>query len=215
MGIVERRIRDRQKRIREILDASKRMFRSRGFIETTMNEIATDSDLSRRTLYLYFHNKEEILLTLALQTLERLLEETAKLRIEEMPGIKRLVILAQTYRDLYVADSGSFQFIPNFTNCVRTLGVDNPIVKRCEQITNELIDTVAEILQEGIDDKSIRPLENPSKTAAILITMIHSFIQSVDTDNDLLCIALHLSPSDFLDESFSFITHYLSPGYAV
>jgi AcrR family transcriptional regulator len=186
------------------------MFRSRGFIETTMNEIATDSDLSRRTLYLYFHNKEEILLTLALETLERLLEETAKLRIEEMTGIDRLVTLAQTYRDLYVADSGSFQFIPNFTDCVRTLGVSHPIVLKCEHITNELIETVSEILQEGMEDRTIRKLENPKKTAAILITMIHSFIQSVDTDNDLLCIALHLSPSDFLDESFSLISRYLS-----
>jgi AcrR family transcriptional regulator len=210
MGIVERRIRDRQNRIMEILDASKRMFRSRGFIETTMNEIATDSDLSRRTLYLYFHNKEEILLTLAVQTLEQLLEETAKSRIEEMSGIERLVSIAQSYRDLYVADAGSFQFIPNFTNCVRALGGDHPIVKKCETITNELISIVASILEEGIEDKSIRKLENPVKTAAILITMIHSFIQSVDTDNDLLCIALHISPSDFLDESFSFITHYLS-----
>jgi AcrR family transcriptional regulator len=210
MGIVERRIRDRQNRMMEILDASKRMFRSRGFIETTMNEIATDSDLSRRTLYLYFHNKEEILLTLAVQTLEQLLEETAKSRIEEMTGIERLVNLAKTYRNLYLADAGSFQFIPNFTNCVRTLGGSHPIVKKCENITTELISIVSMMLEEGMEDHSVRQIKNTTKTAAILISMIHSFIQSVDTDNDLLCIALHISPSDFLDESFSFISHYLS-----
>nr|WP_320130137.1 TetR/AcrR family transcriptional regulator [uncultured Sphaerochaeta sp.] len=194
----------------EILDASKRMFQSRGFIQTTMNEIATDSDLSRRTLYLYFHNKEEILLTLAIQTLEQLLSETEKNERQETTGIKRLISLASTYRNLYLADAGNFQFIPNFTNCVRSLGGSHPIVKKCENLTNELTGKVTQYLEDGMKDLSIRHIENSKKTAAILITMIHSFIQSVDTDNDLLCIALHISPNDFLDESFSFIQHYLA-----
>ena len=56
MGIIERKIRDRQKRTKEIIDGAKSIFITKGFNKATMNDIANMSDLSRRTLYLYFHN---------------------------------------------------------------------------------------------------------------------------------------------------------------
>ncbi len=56
-----RRERERAARKREILDAAQDLFFSKGFDNTTMDEIAERAEFGKPTLYTYFSSKEEIL----------------------------------------------------------------------------------------------------------------------------------------------------------
>ncbi|MCH3917039.1 MAG: TetR/AcrR family transcriptional regulator [Spirochaetia bacterium] len=210
MGIIERKRRDRQRRIKEILDGARDIFNLKGFRDSTMNDIADMSNLSRRTLYLYFHNKEEILLTIAVNTLHKLVDEVKKEISPTDSGLDKVMTIAGKYRDLFLMDSASFQFIPNFTSCVQSLGKEDETVISCERTVQQISGIVEQYLIEGMHDKSIRKFENSSKIATILISMMHSFIQSVDTDNDLLRIALHIDPTEFINESLKAMYHFLS-----
>jgi AcrR family transcriptional regulator len=212
MGIIERKIRDRQKRTKEIIDGAKSIFITKGFNKATMNDIANMSDLSRRTLYLYFHNKEEILLTIAVNTLEKLVKEIKADNRPEDTGLNQLLLIANKYRHLFLTDAGSFEFVPNFTSCVYSLGVDNDIVNKCTLIVQDISNLVCEKLEIGVKDGSIRPVENVKKTAAFVISIMHSCIQTIQSDNGLLKIALKIEPSDFLDEAVEVIVNYLTKG---
>jgi AcrR family transcriptional regulator len=50
MGIAERKEREKKERRREIMDAAKRLFSSKGFAGTTMEDIAGEVELSPATL---------------------------------------------------------------------------------------------------------------------------------------------------------------------
>jgi AcrR family transcriptional regulator len=56
-----RRERERAARGREIIDAAQELFFSKGFENTTMDEIAERAEFGKPTLYAYFKSKEEIL----------------------------------------------------------------------------------------------------------------------------------------------------------
>lgn len=43
-----------------LVEVARQLFAEKGFVETTMNDIATASGKGRRTLYTYFRSKEEI-----------------------------------------------------------------------------------------------------------------------------------------------------------
>ena len=43
-----------------LIDVARKLFAQKGLNGTTMNDIANESGISRRTLYVYFSNKEEI-----------------------------------------------------------------------------------------------------------------------------------------------------------
>ena len=43
-----------------LIDVARKLFAQKGLTGTTMNDIANESGISRRTLYVYFSNKEEI-----------------------------------------------------------------------------------------------------------------------------------------------------------
>jgi AcrR family transcriptional regulator len=64
----------------EILRAAGREFRTRGYTETGMREIATAADLSPANLYNYFHGKDEILFFCQDNALDRLIANLDRTR---------------------------------------------------------------------------------------------------------------------------------------
>lgn len=63
MGVLERRAREREIRRESAIDAAMKIYEEEGFHAITMDKIAERSELSRAALYLYFKNKEEILVS--------------------------------------------------------------------------------------------------------------------------------------------------------
>jgi AcrR family transcriptional regulator len=63
MGVLERRKREREVRRELAIDAAMSIFEKEGYYAITMEKIAERSELSRAALYLYFKNKEEILIS--------------------------------------------------------------------------------------------------------------------------------------------------------
>jgi AcrR family transcriptional regulator len=63
MGVIERRAREREVRRELAIDAAMKIYEEEGYHAITMDKIAERSELSRAALYLYFKNKEEILVS--------------------------------------------------------------------------------------------------------------------------------------------------------
>ncbi len=63
MGVMERRKREREVRRELAIDAALGIYEEEGFHAITMEKIAERAELSRAALYLYFKNKEEILVS--------------------------------------------------------------------------------------------------------------------------------------------------------
>jgi AcrR family transcriptional regulator len=109
LGIAERKQREKetQQRVRrkQILDAAKRVFHSRGFSGTTVEDIAKGAELSPAALYLYFKNKDDIYVSLNLQLLEYLSGRLEKLSIQRNIGAEeKIVVLKNLLRDVYDFD---------------------------------------------------------------------------------------------------------------
>jgi AcrR family transcriptional regulator len=70
MGVAERRERERQARKEVVLDAARSLLLEKGFRGTTTKEIAKLCELSEATLFFYFKNKDEILLSLLFESIQ-------------------------------------------------------------------------------------------------------------------------------------------------
>lgn len=65
MGIAERKEREKQQRKEEIIQAAEKVFFSKGFEQSTMEDIAEEAELSKGTLYLYFKSKDDLHMAVA------------------------------------------------------------------------------------------------------------------------------------------------------
>ena len=74
-----------------LIDAARRVFARKGIERTTMNDIAVASKKSRRTLYMYFKNKDEISSLVIENEMERLYEMLETVEKKHLPADEKLI----------------------------------------------------------------------------------------------------------------------------
>ncbi len=97
MSIQERREREREARRASVLDAARALVLERGFNGTTTKVIAERCELSEATLFFYFQNKDEILLSLLFEGIDFTAGVLDKLFEAKLPPIARLQKLWETF----------------------------------------------------------------------------------------------------------------------
>jgi Transcriptional regulator len=89
---------------REILiNAARQVFARKGIERTTMNDIATASKKGRRTLYMYFKNKEEISSIVIENEMERLYDMLEAVEKKDLPADEKLMTFIYTRLDAFKA----------------------------------------------------------------------------------------------------------------
>jgi len=66
----QRRDREKAQRMQSILEAAKKVFSAKGYLKTTMDEIAMEAEVTKPTIYLYFKAKDDLFFTLMLPLIE-------------------------------------------------------------------------------------------------------------------------------------------------
>ncbi len=71
MGVKERKERERMLRTNGILEAARGLFDRKGFLNTTLQDVAKEAEISVGLIYRYFQSKEDIFASLALKGAEQ------------------------------------------------------------------------------------------------------------------------------------------------
>ena len=90
MGIKERKIREKQLRRKEILITAEKLFSGKNGFNSTMENLAEETELGKGTLYLYFPNKESILQALAEKGIALLRKRLQRVYDDSKSGVKML-----------------------------------------------------------------------------------------------------------------------------
>ncbi|MBT4520354.1 MAG: TetR/AcrR family transcriptional regulator [Halieaceae bacterium] len=90
MGVAERRERERQARRDAVLEAARYLLLEKGFRGTTTKEVAKRCELSEATLFFYFKNKDEILVSLLFESIQFWAEGLEKLEKSRLRAGKLL-----------------------------------------------------------------------------------------------------------------------------
>lgn len=97
--IQERREREKALRIESILEATKKVFLSKGYVKATMDEIALEAAISKPTIYQYFKSKDDLFFSLMVPVVEDIGTELEK--IENKLTKNRYNSGAALIRDLF------------------------------------------------------------------------------------------------------------------
>lgn len=181
---------EREKRAREmeILKAARELFVSKGFRETTLEEIAHHAEFGKGTLYNYFASKEDLFLGILDQTVDEI-QAIARASVS-VPGEARQKLLHYARAMIqYVKDHGELLHVV-YQEMHRS---DSPVnAAKLRQIIDRAQagwEMLAQPLLEGIQNHSLRP--GDAKQLIVLFDGIvrgycfHQFVvksSSADTD---------------------------------
>ena len=100
MGTLDRRKREKDKRRNRIIRAAEKVVFAKGYQAATMDDVATEAELGKGTLYLYFKNKEELILALLVRLRMRMVDRFDEAILEASSGRDLLERYAAAYCDI-------------------------------------------------------------------------------------------------------------------
>ena len=145
-------------RVREILEAARRVMARYGMQGTTVDRVAEEAKVAKGTIYLYFQSKDELVHAAVLEGLREMVAETVRSDDPSMPPLDRIrnLILAQ-----YRIQASNQDFL-------KTLIIGNSLDIELEsqagrdfmRVYARHLDFVASVLQDAIDRGAIRPIDS-------------------------------------------------------
>jgi len=168
MGINERKEREKHQRRNDIIDAAEKLFFSKGFANSTMEEVAKEAEYSKGTLYLYFKSKEDLYLAITVRGM-KILEKMFRDDLSSTEnGMCKTRKMGETYFEFAHKYPDYFNAMVYYESAGIKINEDNVYALTCEEQGNKTLQPVAEAVQEGINDGSIRPELDPLQVATIL-----------------------------------------------
>ena len=101
MTLVTRRLKEKEQRRKAILKASQRLFSRKGYQAVSVEDIARKARISKGTVYLYFHSKEEIYAQILLNDIEVFHEKLFDIIDERGSAADMLLQFSDFYIDFF------------------------------------------------------------------------------------------------------------------
>ena len=183
MGISERKEREKQRRIKEIVDAAELIFFLKGFKNATMDEIAQQAELSKGTLYLYFKSKDHLysqIIQRACRILyNRFVEAAAKVKL----GVDKVNAIGEAYYQFYLDEKDYFNVMMSFES--KDIPIEIFVSMKADEDCDPHI-VLIESIKIGVEDGSIRKDIKPNETAIILWAFTTGLMQLTSQKKELL-----------------------------
>jgi AcrR family transcriptional regulator len=155
--------RDEQRRIKKlaILDTASKLFNEKGYDRTSIEDIAAQLNVSKRTLYYYIDSKEEILFECDRYGLEYMNDAFDKSDVPGQPALQRFEALLRAYMTLLATNFGACLVLSH------EYYLSDESRKILRQGRRNLDMRARELIVEGIADGSIAPCDPATAAAAI------------------------------------------------
>jgi AcrR family transcriptional regulator len=182
MSNITRKERERLARENAILDAAEIIFARDGYENTSMNAIAEAAEFSKRTLYQYFEDKNDLYLTVALRLYKSMASNYQELELADWNGYERIKRGFQAFYRFYQRSEGRFRIIHDIGK-VRQL-TDNPKLQMFFETDTLLAEGVKNNILLGQKDGSISKDLDALKTADALIFIMTGFLNQLSMTGD-------------------------------
>lgn len=207
MGILERKEREKLQRKNEIIDAAEQVFFTKGFVNSTMEEIASEAELSKGTLYLYFKNKEDLHFAINIKALEILSEMLQEVVHQTKNGYDTIYDMGRCYLDFAKKYPNYFKSIAYFESKKTKIDLNDPDIKHFFEELNPM-NYFIEAIRKGIKDKTIRNDIKPEVLAQTLWSQTTGMLQLLANKKDILHL-YNVKETDLIECHYKIITNGL------
>lgn len=155
-----------------ILDATERLLARKGYRPMTMDDIAAESGVARRTIYHHFQGKEQVALDSIDRVVERLMERLRAIAAEARPPDERLRAML-IERVLFRFDSVK-DYHHSFTEMFAA--IRPAYLARREHYFRTEATVIAQVLREGCREGSLQCTDDAARTAYTLLLATNALL---------------------------------------
>jgi len=210
MEKLSRKEREKLRREREIIDAAESSFLEQGFDGTSMDTVAEKAEFTKRTVYQYFLNKEELFLAVVLRSYELLNTYVRKASEEGSTVLEKLENGCR----------GFYRFHRNHPGRVALITAVGPVknrlkgsryMERFNELDMSLFHSIEEMIGKGQQEGSIAPLYDAKMEACTITFMITAFFNLLSVAGRTFIEHCGLDEDAFIEAAVRILVDHLKP----
>lgn len=172
MGASGRKVKEKEMRRNDIIDAAEKVIFAKGYDLATMDDIAKEAEFSKRTVYIYFNSKEQLYFEIMVRGYKLLVEmiETALPDVKEKSAIDRIKLIGRILYQFNTEYPDYFDAIMCYENGEKDFvnGIPDHSREECYALGEKIFDYLASALEDGVEEGVIRDELDIINTAIIL-----------------------------------------------
>jgi len=204
--------REREKKLREseIVKAAEVIFFEKGFENASMDEIAKSSEFTKRTLYKYFINKEDLFFAVVHEGFETLYAYFESSLKKGKNGYEKIRFGLLAYYQFYRDYPDIFRLM-NSISIVKSKAKESKKYKKILEFNDFIFSEIIKVIEEGKIDGSIRIDIDTKVFAYSIVFLITGFFREMSISGKIFTEHFSLD-----EETFSlFVIDLLSSNLSI
>ena len=207
MGSGERRMKEKEIRRNDIIEAAETVFFAKGYENTTMDDIAKTAEFSKRTLYVYFNSKEQLYFEIMIRGYrmmqgmlqQEMLEATSATAIDSLMQMGDVFyrfskVHPQYFKAIMEYETAEIDFDAGITDASR---------EECYQLGETMTEYLIGLTRKGIEEGAIRKSLNPVQTALVLWSCVIGVLNTARKKENYLRQMHSTTPEELVLAAFN------------
>jgi AcrR family transcriptional regulator len=192
----------------EIIDAAQSVFFEKGYQIATMDDICANANISKRTLYMYFTGKDQLIMAVLDRGFDLLVSHYQV--IEEKDPLQRLEWIIRNFIQFSFNEPDYFMLIAQFENQREDFNQNqDPLVKSVYQKANFMINVLLDCVKDGIDQKVLTQRYDPVNATIILWSSLFGLCSTLIKKRHYMKFELNRSAEDMIEDTLKMIRYAL------
>lgn len=197
MDSMSRKEKEKLLREEDIVNAAEKVFTIMGYNKASMEDIAKEAQFTRKTVYQYFTDKEDLFFTVIIRGFKRLLFYCKEDIDTGITGFENLRKLASAYVRFYHDYPGTLQLM-NYVEHVKSCKNDSK-QKEFSKISELLVLEISKVINQGKIDGSIRTDLDTVKLTLSAEFLISGFFHMLSISGKTFIKHFSLDEENFID----------------
>ncbi len=176
MGLLERRVKEKDSRKKLILRSARSLFFKKGFNKVTVDEIAKSAELGKGSIYLYFDSKEEIYAQILLSDIDNFNRRVSVLLEKGSSATDLLTEFSYIYIDFFLNDGELFRILMAYMLQPAKMNLPEKLNAQILNANASSINVIGQILQLGVDSKEFSAEVNIKQNQNALWGLLNGII---------------------------------------
>jgi AcrR family transcriptional regulator len=209
MGVAERKEREKRSRRQSILKSAKKIILKSGVEGMSMNQLAEATELNKATLYLYFSNKDDLIDAIVYEGLRVLEKDFEEADQQSSSGLEKVLNLIQTTFAFYKRYPVYFYTMNHQERRKVNERLETHFSKKGNEIASRLFEKIAEGLNQGIGEGSIRKEIDINTFLILQFAQIYGVMHTIYNKEDVYQDVLGLDSEVIEKSALEIIEYYL------
>lgn len=189
--------------------AAEKLFMEKGYENTSIEDIVKEAGITKRTLYQYFQNKEDLYYAIALEGAHQLYDASMVALEQGESTREKIHLMNLAHLEFYKQHLDLFQIL-NYTPANRNNNEASPHFQEIRRLDAERMMLLVQLISTGASDGSINPDLEMKKAVVFGIFSAFCMLYTFAFTDKNIWQALQMDEEDFLRFSFDLISKALT-----